>query len=112
MIGRPRLRKSWIAFLPFPRGPDSFMFKNAHRFREELWKGWEENLNSMCEEIAECTGATQLVEALTSTGLPMAIATSSRYAGVEKKRKRWVSCRRTIAASLRVQIVVKDFVKF
>ena len=42
----------------------------------------------MCEEIEACAGAKELVEALSKTGLPMAIATSSRYAGVEKKRKR------------------------
>ena len=42
----------------------------------------------MCEEIAACAGAPELVEMLSKTGLPMAIATSSRYAGVEKKRKR------------------------
>jgi HAD superfamily hydrolase (TIGR01509 family) len=42
----------------------------------------------MCEEIEPCVGAKELVEALSKTGLPMAIATSSRYAGVEKKRKR------------------------
>lgn len=42
----------------------------------------------MCEEIEACTGANELVEALSKTGLPIAIATSSRYAGVEKKRKR------------------------
>ena len=55
---------------------------------DEFWKAWEENLNSMCEEIEECAGATNLVQALASTGLPLAIATSSRYAGVEKKRIR------------------------
>jgi len=43
----------------------------------------------MCGEIEACTGANELVEALAKrTGLPMAIATSSRYAGVEKKRIR------------------------
>lgn len=42
----------------------------------------------MCEEIEACVGAKELVEALSKTGLPMAIATSSRYAGVEKKRRR------------------------
>lgn len=43
----------------------------------------------MCEEIEACIGANELLDALsTTTRLPMAIATSSRYAGVEKKRKR------------------------
>jgi hypothetical protein len=42
----------------------------------------------MCEEIEGCAGASELVVALSKTGLPMAIATSSRYFGVEKKRIR------------------------
>lgn len=42
----------------------------------------------MCEEISGCSGALELVEALSATGLPMAIATSSRYSGVARKRKR------------------------
>ena len=44
----------------------------------------------MCEEIEACAGATKLVEEVAKTGLPMAIATSSRYSGVEKKRRRYV----------------------
>lgn len=55
---------------------------------DQFWKNWEDALSSMCEEIQACNGATEVVEALSKTGLPMAIATSSRYAGVEKKRKR------------------------
>lgn len=54
----------------------------------QFWKNWEDALGDMCEEIEACTGACELVEALSKTGLPMAIATSSRHAGVEKKRKR------------------------
>lgn len=43
----------------------------------------------MCEEIDACPGAPELVESISkTTGLPMAIATSSRLAGVQKKRKR------------------------
>jgi beta-phosphoglucomutase-like phosphatase (HAD superfamily) len=56
--------------------------------RAVFWKNWEDGLNNMCEEITGCAGAEELVEALSKTGLPMAIATSSRYAGVTKKRKR------------------------
>ena len=57
--------------------------------RNEFWKNWEEGLNAMCGEVEGCVGAAELVEALAKTGLPMAIATSSRYAGVEKKRARY-----------------------
>ena len=42
----------------------------------------------MCEEIEACAGATELVYAFSKSGLPMAIATSSRSEGVAKKRKR------------------------
>ncbi len=54
----------------------------------EFWKQWEDALNSMCQEIEVCDGANELVQALSKLGLPMAIATSSRYTGVEQKRKR------------------------
>jgi len=53
-----------------------------------IWKNWEISLNEMCQEVEACTGANELVKALSSVGLPMAIATSSRYDGVQKKRKR------------------------
>ena len=62
--------------------------KTKQNDRNEIWKGWEDHLGSMCEEVEACAGATQLVEELAKTGIPMAIATSSRYAGVEQKRKR------------------------
>ena len=55
---------------------------------QEFWPRWESGLNNMCEEIDECPGATALVEALSIQKVPMAIATSSRYSAVEKKRKR------------------------
>jgi beta-phosphoglucomutase-like phosphatase (HAD superfamily) len=42
----------------------------------------------MCDEIGDCKGATELVEELAKTGIPMAIATSSQYNAVEKKKKR------------------------
>jgi HAD superfamily hydrolase (TIGR01509 family) len=63
----------------------------------ELWKSWEEYLNNMCEEVTACAGAKELVHAIATQQqsdatsallIPMAIATSSRYAGVTKKRKR------------------------
>jgi len=52
---------------------------------EELWDQWEKNLNSFCVEVEACPGAPQLVEKFATLGLPMAIATSSRGAAVEKK---------------------------
>lgn len=54
----------------------------------ELWKGWEEKLNQYCEQVESCTGASQLVDRFAAAEIPMAIATSSRAASVEKKRKR------------------------
>ena len=55
----------------------------------DLWKAWEEHLNEMCEQVEACEGAKELVSAIANCSpLPMAIATSSRYAGVNKKRKR------------------------
>jgi pseudouridine 5'-phosphatase len=55
---------------------------------EQFWPTWETNLNNMCEAIDECPGATALVQCLAKLHVPMAIATSSRYSAVEKKRKR------------------------
>ena len=61
---------------------------------EELIDLWEQNLNGMCTEINACSGAKALVEAIVSSSnlsgvkIPMAIATSSRMSGVEKKRTR------------------------
>jgi beta-phosphoglucomutase-like phosphatase (HAD superfamily) len=42
----------------------------------------------MCEQVEACKGARQLVGAFSEKGLPMAIATSSRHEGVQKKRVR------------------------
>jgi len=61
---------------------------------EKLINLWETNLNRMCIEIEACTGAKALVSAIISfselsgSKIPMAIATSSRRKGVEKKRER------------------------
>lgn len=61
---------------------------------QELIDTWEKNLNGMCTEIEACAGAKALVGAIassfTSSGsrIPMAIATSSRMSGVQKKRTR------------------------
>mmetsp|Transcript_2829 Transcript_2829/g.4039 ORF Transcript_2829/g.4039 Transcript_2829/m.4039 type:complete len:290 (+) Transcript_2829:211-1080(+) len=55
---------------------------------DKFQKSWEESLNLMCSEIEACKGATKLVEELAKAKLPMVIATSSRYAAVEKKRQR------------------------
>lgn len=61
------------------------------RDREEFGKGWEQNLNSFCEDIVACPGAIGVVNKFAAVGLPMAIATSSRNAAVAKKRKRYVT---------------------
>jgi len=61
---------------------------------QELIDSWEAKLNGMCTEIEACAGAKALVCAIasssTSSGskIPMAIATSSRMSGVNKKRTR------------------------
>ncbi|KAL7537579.1 hypothetical protein ACHAWF_005821 [Thalassiosira exigua] len=58
--------------------------------REELvtafWATWEARLNGLCSEVEACPGAPELVAALRAARVPMAIATSSRAAVVEKKR--------------------------
>lgn len=54
---------------------------------EEMWRLWEENLNSFCPEVKACTGSVELVELLqANTKLPLGIATSSRKAAVAAKR--------------------------
>jgi HAD superfamily hydrolase (TIGR01509 family) len=53
---------------------------------DEMWNKQEQILNSYCEQVKECKGATALVEKLASLQVPMCIATSSRMASVEKKR--------------------------
>lgn len=61
---------------------------------EGLIDSWEQNLNGMCTEIEACEGAKALVGAIILASkrsggkIPMAIATSSRMSGVEKKRTR------------------------
>ncbi|KAG7372445.1 HAD family hydrolase [Nitzschia inconspicua] len=65
---------------------------NPIRFPDamQLWKAWEDHLSDMCEQVDACPGAKEVVQAFANSPqqLPMAIATSSRYAGVDKKRKR------------------------
>ena len=60
--------------------------------RTLLWNAWEQNLNVLCSNVKECIGATALVDALAETGIPMAIATSSRMTSVKQKRahKEWL----------------------
>ncbi|KAL3901149.1 MAG: hypothetical protein SGARI_006117 [Bacillariaceae sp.] len=80
--------KHWQA----PSGEEQIVWPNAM----QLWKAWEEHLGNMCEQVEACKGAKELVQALAKANMaspsraaiPMAIATSSRYAGVDKKRKR------------------------
>mmetsp|Transcript_15910 Transcript_15910/g.44010 ORF Transcript_15910/g.44010 Transcript_15910/m.44010 type:complete len:374 (-) Transcript_15910:678-1799(-) len=61
---------------------------------DELIDLWEKNLNGMCAEIEACEGAKALVEGIVSycsfsnSKIPLAIATSSRMSGVNKKRIR------------------------
>lgn len=54
--------------------------------RTRLWNLWEQNLNDLCCDVKECIGATALVDTLAESGIPMAIATSSRMESVEHKR--------------------------
>jgi len=79
--------------------PITLNFFRQHSEKElptahELIDSWEQNLNSMCSEIKACAGAKALVGAIASSSnpsgsrIPMAIATSSRMSGVEKKRTR------------------------
>ena len=67
-----------------------------------LVQNWENRLNELCHEVEACPGAVQLIQAVVaatesspatqqpqqSQKIPMAIATSSRSTGVEKKRVR------------------------
>eukprot|EP00579_Thalassiosira_antarctica_P026722 CAMPEP_0202022618 /NCGR_PEP_ID=MMETSP0905-20130828/49989_1 /ASSEMBLY_ACC=CAM_ASM_000554 /TAXON_ID=420261 /ORGANISM="Thalassiosira antarctica, Strain CCMP982" /LENGTH=280 /DNA_ID=CAMNT_0048584807 /DNA_START=11 /DNA_END=850 /DNA_ORIENTATION=- len=62
--------------------------ENEDRVRvvEKFWKAWEVRLNGLCAEVKACPGAPELVEGLRKARVPMAIATSSRAASVQKKR--------------------------
>lgn len=68
---------------------DEMLMKvDTHMQSNELWDSWETNLNSFCSNVKECKGATALVEALAKSKVPLAIATSSRMASVQKKKQR------------------------
>ncbi|KAL3793341.1 hypothetical protein HJC23_003851 [Cyclotella cryptica] len=54
----------------------------------KFWRAWEKRLNDLCEQVEACPGATDLVKSLALLKLPLAIATSSRLASVQKKRRR------------------------
>lgn len=54
---------------------------------DELWSSWEDHVSQMCHQVEACAGAPELVQQLAVAGIPMAIATSSRQASVDKKRK-------------------------
>lgn len=53
---------------------------------QDFWETQEAILNSMCDQVQECRGATQLVQQLAIDD--MCIATSSRMISVQQKRKR------------------------
>ncbi|KAL7571879.1 hypothetical protein ACA910_003421 [Epithemia clementina (nom. ined.)] len=57
------------------------------RTLSEFWEQWETNLNNLAPQVQACSGANALVAALAQRHIPMAIATSSRRAGVDKKRQ-------------------------
>lgn len=55
---------------------------------DDIWSGWEKNLNDLCAQVEACPGAVALVNALAQQrqpNIPMAIATSSRREAVTKK---------------------------
>jgi beta-phosphoglucomutase-like phosphatase (HAD superfamily) len=54
----------------------------------ELWDAWEANLKALCPQVVACQGAYELVETASKLNIPLAIATSSRYNAVAKKRIR------------------------
>lgn len=53
-----------------------------------FWGAWEKRLNELCTEVRACNGAPELVAGLQASGFPLAIATSSRAAAVQKKRSK------------------------
>jgi beta-phosphoglucomutase-like phosphatase (HAD superfamily) len=53
---------------------------------EELVRQWEENLNNLCESIEEMDGADYITSELLERRIPMAIATSSSFNSVQKKK--------------------------
>lgn len=59
-----------------------------NNFRSELANAWETNLSALSSQVQACRGARELVEAAAELGLPLAIATSSSYHAVAKKRVR------------------------
>lgn len=54
---------------------------------QTFWETQEAILNSMCDQVQECKGATRLVKQLAANDIPMCIATSSRMISVQQKRK-------------------------
>jgi pseudouridine 5'-phosphatase len=54
---------------------------------QKLASNLEENLNKLCDQVQACPGALDLVEQFAALGLPMAVATSSQSASVNRKRK-------------------------
>jgi pseudouridine 5'-phosphatase len=54
---------------------------------QKLASSWEENLNKLCGQVQACPGALDLVEKFAALGLPMAVATSSQSASVDRKSK-------------------------
>lgn len=53
---------------------------------EEFWNRWENGLNDLCAQVKECKGGHAIVDAFDTWSLPLAIATSSRMAAVQRKR--------------------------
>lgn len=55
---------------------------------DEFLDKWDTNMFEHMYEVEACNGAKELVSKLADDGLPLAIATSSRFKAVQEKRKR------------------------
>lgn len=62
------------------------MCQERQRLVDNFWANWETRLGELCLNVKACEGADELVRKLKKANVPMAIATSSRKEGVERKR--------------------------
>ena len=79
-------KEHWNVDTGFDWDEEWEMCDERQRLINTFWANWERRQGELCLDVTACEGADELVRKLKKANVPMAIATSSRKEGVDRKR--------------------------
>ena len=79
-------KQHWNVDTGFDWDEEWEMCDKRQRLIDRFWSNWETRQGELCLNVKACEGADELVRKLKRANVPMAIATSSRKEGVDRKR--------------------------